>query len=149
MNYELLKWCEKSHHMCIMQYLKRTIGVLLALTPFAIVAVFSLMEWRPFHGKAAVIGYFLLSLGGLICVTNLYYSFLRYPLFRLFGGKKEDYRWVSGYPMFGILALIGFVLIPKSMLISAVILFLLLIDTGSISWFVICVWKDDSFWKGG
>ncbi|MFH1998430.1 MAG: hypothetical protein ABIK28_02065, partial [Planctomycetota bacterium] len=70
------------------------------------------------NGKTSAIGYFLLALNGFICVTNLYYSFLRYPLYRLFGGKKADYRWVSGFPILKILALIEFVLTPKSMTVG-------------------------------
>jgi hypothetical protein len=130
-----------------MQYLKRTIGILVALAPFVVVTLFSSIEWRPFLGKASDTGYFLLAFGGLFCVANLYCSYLRYPLFRLFGGNKEEYKWVSGFPFLGILALIGFMFIPQSVWISVIILFLLLIDTGSVSWFVVCTWKDDSLWK--
>lgn len=47
----------------------------------------------------------LAILGGAISVFNFYLSWLRYPLYRLCGGKHESYRFVSGIPLFGSLLL--------------------------------------------
>jgi hypothetical protein len=47
----------------------------------------------------------LALLGGVISVLNFYLSWLRYPLYRLRGGKRESYRFVSGIPLFGSLLL--------------------------------------------
>lgn len=41
----------------------------------------------------------LLVLGGLLCGLNFYLSFLRYPVHRMMGKKKEEYRGVSGIPV--------------------------------------------------
>ena len=78
----------------------------------------------------------LLGLGGLVCCLNFYLSFLRYPIHRMMGGKKEDYHWVSGFPICGSL----FVAIsllkfwhPPWLLTLGVLL--ILIDTGGFHWF--------------
>jgi len=77
----------------------------------------------------------LLGIGGLVCCLNLYLSFLRYPVHRMMGKKKEDYRWSSGIPVFGSL----FVAIslfkfwqPPWLLATAIVL--ILIDTGGLHW---------------
>ncbi len=78
----------------------------------------------------------LLVTGGLICLLNFYLSVLRYPIHRLRGGKKEEYKWASGIPMFGSL-MVAISLIkfwqPTWLLITAIVL--ILIDTGGIHWF--------------
>ncbi len=45
----------------------------------------------------------LLALGGIVCCVNFYLSFLRYPVHRMLGKKKEEYRWISDIPVFGSL----------------------------------------------
>lgn len=47
----------------------------------------------------------LLALGTLIVAVNVYTSFLRYPLHRLRGGTRDDFRFVSGVPLVGSLLL--------------------------------------------
>src|SRR5580658_3637120 len=37
--------------------------------------------------------------GAILCVTNFYLSFLRYPLHRLRGLPRESYHWDSGIPV--------------------------------------------------
>jgi Na+/melibiose symporter-like transporter len=78
----------------------------------------------------------LLVLGSLLCCLNFYLSFLRYPVHRIMGKKKEEYQWISGFPVFGSL----FVAIslfkfwqPPWLLATAIIL--ILIDTGGLHWF--------------
>ena len=77
------------------------------------------------------------GLGALLCLTNFYLSFLRYPLHRLRRLPKESYRWVSGFPLFGSL-FVGLSLLGlhdlSGMIPVAVVL--ILIDTGGIHWFV-------------
>jgi hypothetical protein len=107
-----------------------------------------MVDWRFFSGKHAFYGYCFLGLGGLISCVNFYLSFLRYPLHRLLGGKKEDYRWISGFPLFGTLTIVGLPFLPRSIWLSFLALVFLLIDTAGIPWFIIAVWKDDSFWRG-
>jgi len=76
-------------------------------------------------------------LGALVCLTNFYLSFLRYPFHRLRGLPKESYRWISGIPLLGSvfvgLALLDLHPLP-GMLPAAIAL--IVIDTGGIHWFV-------------
>ena len=78
----------------------------------------------------------LFGLGGIVCCLNFYLSFLRYPVYRLTGGKPEEYRWISGFPLIGSLfvavSLFRFWDTPW-LLATAIIL--ILIDTGGIHWY--------------
>jgi len=82
----------------------------------------------------------LLILGGFICCLNFYLSFLRYPIHKIGGGNKSNYRWVSGLP------LIGSLFVAVSLLkywhttwvfVSAIIL--IAMDTGGIHWFLVTI----------
>ena len=79
----------------------------------------------------------LFGLGALLCVTNFYLAFLRYPLHRQLGLPKESYHWVSGFPLFGsmcvAISLLGLHDIPAMIPVGTV---LMLIDTGGIHWFI-------------
>jgi hypothetical protein len=85
----------------------------------------------------SVVAYIFFCLGGLICVVNFYLSFLRYPFYRLTGGDKENYRWVSGIPVFGsIFVVISLVFLYKIKwaLISGMVF--IAADTGGFHWFL-------------
>ena len=103
-------------------------------------------DWRLAFGPLPWLGYLLFGLGALVSVCNFYLSFLRYPLFILRRRSRDEYRHISGFPMAGMFVLFGLVLTPASPSFSLTTLFLLLIDTGNIPWFVFSMWKDDSFW---
>ena len=80
----------------------------------------------------------LLGLAALIACTNLYLSLLRYPLHRLRGGSQEGYRFVSGIPMVGTIALVFAGLIGSQngwMFWPASIIFLA--DTGGLFWLLV------------
>lgn len=79
----------------------------------------------------------LLALGGFLCCLNFYLSFLRYPVHRMMGGKKEDYRHASGIPAVGSLfvAISLFEFWHPSWLFALAIV-LISIDTGGLHWFV-------------
>src|SRR5690242_11486886 len=76
-------------------------------------------------------------LGALLCITNFYLSFLRYPLHRMRGLPRESYRWSSGIPLVGSLlvavSLLGLHTL-RGMLAAAILL--IAVDTGGIHWFV-------------
>jgi len=84
-----------------------------------------------------VLAWIAFALGALLCLTNFYPSFLRYPLHRLRGLPKESYRWVSGFPLLGslLVALSLFNLHALPGMLPAAIVFIA-IDTGGIHWFV-------------
>ena len=83
-----------------------------------------------------VLAWIAFALGALLCLTNFYLPFLRYPLHRLRGLPKESYRWVSGFPLVGSL-LVGLALFNlhalPGMLPAAIVL--IAIDTGGVHWF--------------
>lgn len=82
----------------------------------------------------------LLFLGGPLCCINFYLSFLRYPFFLFSGGKKEEYRWVSGIPFFGSFIVAGALwagFLWENPWCLATTIILIIIDTGGIHWFVI------------
>ena len=86
------------------------------------------------------VGIALLVLGGLICGLNFYFSFLRFPLHRLRGGRRETYRWESGIPLFGSLFVaISLIWGWHSAWWLWLGIGLIVIDTGGPQWFVIAV----------
>jgi len=97
-----------------------------------------------------IIACVLFCLGGFFCLLNFYLSFLRYPIYRLSGGCKQEYRWVSGAPVLGSL-FVGLGLIyhygTNWMLILGFAL--ILIDTGSLHWFLATIFYYEIFRKKG
>src|SRR5688572_28641676 len=87
-----------------------------------------------------VIGF---SVGALVCLTNAYLSFLRYPLFLRRGGKKEEFQWVSGIPVIGsVLVVAALVFGREPRWLTAVGVLLILLDTGGPHWFVFVLVRD-------
>ncbi|MEE9392374.1 MAG: hypothetical protein V3W41_07700 [Planctomycetota bacterium] len=96
-----------------------------------------------------MIGWILLTIGGLFCSFNAYLSWLRYPLFRLLGGARDDYRWSSGIPVLGsllvVLDWVGWLRHEYSVALDVLAIVLLAIDSGGIHWFLL-VMVLDRFW---
>ena len=87
-------------------------------------------------GVDLMLAWTLFVIGGLFCLLNIYLSFLRYPLHKLKGGARDDYRWVSGAPVIGSLFVAASLLVlhdVKWLLVSG--LALIVMDTGGIHWF--------------
>jgi hypothetical protein len=81
-------------------------------------------------------GAILFALGALISCLNFYASFLRYPVHRLRGGTRENYRWSSGLPLIGSLALWASIpLLLHRQPWPWVAFGLSLLDTGGLHWF--------------
>lgn len=80
----------------------------------------------------------LLSVGVFISVINFYLSYLRYPLHVIRGGGKDDYKWVSGFPLAGTLFIVLALVLDglERPIILYVGLFALLIDTGGVIWLI-------------
>ena len=85
-----------------------------------------------------ILGWIPGLLGGFICLVNFYMSFLRYPLFLALGGKQDDWRWVSGFPLVGSLfvaiAWIGWLRGLDSQTWDVVSWTIVALDTGGIHW---------------
>jgi hypothetical protein len=79
----------------------------------------------------------MLGFGGFVCCVNFYLSFLRYMVHRMMGVKKEEYRWVSGIPVFGSLFVaISLFKFWQSPWLLALGISLIVIDTGGLHWLV-------------
>jgi hypothetical protein len=125
----------------------RIIGILAGTAPFLIVIFCSMYDWRILNGRASNFGYSLFAIGGLVSITNFYFYVLRYPIHRLIHGKKTEYKWISGIPLFGILSVVGLLHFPRSLWSSVLAFLFLLCDVGGIHWFVIFTWKESSLWN--
>ncbi len=85
-------------------------------------------------------GIVLFALGAFLTLSNVYLSFLRYPIHLARGGTRETYRWVSGIPVLGSLLLwISICLLPSTRLKWLACL-LSIFDTGGIHWFLGTMW---------
>jgi hypothetical protein len=79
----------------------------------------------------------LLVLGAVISGSNFYLSFVRYPLFRMGGGRDEAFRNVSGIPLFGSLLLwVAAAMAWQEPWVAFSSLAISLLDTGGLHWFV-------------
>ena len=97
-----------------------------------------------------IISYMLFGLGGFFCLLNFYLSFLRYPLYRLSGGGKQEYKWVSGAPALGSLFVsIGLVSNYETKWMLILGLVLISVDTGGLHWFLATMLYYVVFWKKG
>jgi hypothetical protein len=96
-----------------------------------------------------ILGWTLLLLGGFTCLVNFYLSFIRYPLFRAFGGEQRDWRWKSGFPLVGSLlvgiAWIGWLRGLGSSTVDVFALVLVALDTGGLHWFILSTAYDAVF----
>jgi hypothetical protein len=89
-----------------------------------------------------IAAYTLLGLGSLICLQNIYASFIRHPLYRRAGGAPDDYKHMSPVPIFGSLfVVLGLVwLAPGGWLLVAGVV-LAALDMGGLHWIlpVLCI----------
>jgi len=83
-----------------------------------------------------IIALALCALGTLITCVNFYLTWIRYPLHRWRGGTRENYRWVSGFPLVGSLFLwIGAVLLVREPMLMWLAVAISLLDTAGLHWF--------------
>ena len=79
----------------------------------------------------------LLAIGGTVCCINFYLSFLRYPLYRLRRGRKEDYKFVSGFPVVGSLFVgLAMLSLRQTQWVLVPAIALIVIDTGGLHCFL-------------
>ena len=93
----------------------------------------------------ATIGLILLALGAFITLTNVYLSFVRYPVHLALGGTRKTYRWVSGIPLIGSLCLWLSIPLLSSVGLRWFAAALSLLDTGGIHWFIGTMWWTGQF----
>ncbi|MEK6702304.1 MAG: hypothetical protein AABZ53_08575 [Planctomycetota bacterium] len=88
----------------------------------------------------STVGVILFAFGAFVTLTNVYLSFIRYPIHLARGGTRETYRWVSGVPIVGSL----FLWISMGLLASTGLKWLAgilsIFDTGGIHWFIGTMW---------
>ena len=84
----------------------------------------------------SVMAWVAFGLGAVLCVTNFYLSFLRYPFHRLRGLSKESYHWVSGFPLVGsVLVALSLFRLHAFPFMLPLAFVLIAVDTGGIHWF--------------
>src|SRR5690349_19056289 len=79
-----------------------------------------------------IVGFAIFGLGALVVWINFYTSFVRYPLHRLRGGTREDFRWVSGLPLVGSILLCLSTMFFGRSPVSWIALAIALLDTGGV-----------------
>jgi hypothetical protein len=131
-----------------MVIVRKSVAVTIAVACLAVPIGPLFSEARAALGWQAIAGYALLTFGGAISVQNFYLSFVRPLVYFARGGSADGYRNVSVIPLFGMLTIPGIVLAPPSTVLSVACIVLMLADTGNLLWFVVMVWRDDSFWTG-
>jgi hypothetical protein len=85
---------------------------------------------------ATIAGCVLFAIGSFFTFANFYLSFIRYLVYRWRGGELEDYRFISGIPLFGSLILwfsAGLLHEYPTLMWSAIVVSVF--DTGGIHWF--------------
>ncbi len=87
-----------------------------------------------------IAGFILMVLGLFFTLTNVYLSFLRFPVHLAFGGSRKTYRCISVFPLIGSLLLwISLPLLPSSELRWFASI-LSIFDTGGIHWCLAAMW---------
>lgn len=124
--------------------LKRVFGVFIVILPLVTVTLSAYiydgrsMQWWSWT---------LIGFGLIIGAINFHLSFIRPLIHKFRYTNMDDYRFVSGIPLFGTLIAVASAWACQGNPISIVIAFIiLLVDTGGLPWFVISTWKDNSLW---
>ena len=128
-------------------YARRIIGIVLCTAPISLAAaslISGLGAASP--GDTGGIGWIILA--AAIASFNGYLSFLRPWLYRQrHEGSMEGFRFISGFPLIGSLAVMIGVIFSWGHLYSAILGALVsVVDTGGTPAFLIVTWRDRSFW---
>ncbi|MEQ8765457.1 MAG: hypothetical protein RL885_16125 [Planctomycetota bacterium] len=97
-----------------------------------------------------ILGWIVWIFGAFICVVNFYLTFLRYPIIQAKGKCRDDYRFISGVPLFGstfvIFAWVFWIRHEGSLLLDVATWSLAVFDTGGIHWLLameVWQWLED------
>lgn len=127
--------------------MRRLLWIFIAFLPLA-VAIASVISGiaKPEHANFSGIGF--MAVGAFVAAINFYLSFIRFPLYVARHRSKEGYRFVSGIPMIGsVLIISGAISAFGSVDIALVGVAAFVLDTGGSGWFIVCTWRDGSFWN--
>ncbi len=95
----------------------------------------------------------MFAVGAILCLVNIYTSWLRYPLHRIRGGAPETFRWASGVPVVAsLLVMIAWTFWLRhreSLPLNVTAWVLALLDTGGVHWFLIVIAADRFKRRGG
>lgn len=124
-------------------YRKRSLGIALALSPFALVAASLLRS----DGEPSTALWMLPAALGLLCaISNLWRAMLARLWWKLIGRSGGGYA-ASGPPLIGTACAVLSCLFAYGSTVPALVaLLVLVIDLGGLPWFVIATWRDRSFW---
>ncbi|WP_144394618.1 hypothetical protein [Pleionea sediminis] len=83
----------------------------------------------------------LLIAGVLLCINNIYASWLRFPIHKYLKKRPdEEFVFVSGIPLFGSLfVVIALLLSSVNVYVYWFSVLLALLDTGGIHWYLVTV----------
>jgi len=124
-------------------YLRRSLGLLACFSP-VFLAVASIVA--PPRRVSLLVGIPVLF-AACIALCNCYYSWFRGRIYKWRHGTLEGYRVVSGIPLVASIVLTVVVgATVGSRPIGIISLVLLIIDTGSLPWFIFSTWHDRSLW---
>ncbi|RRJ98009.1 hypothetical protein Ga0100231_006220 [Opitutaceae bacterium TAV4] len=125
---------------------RRFIGATIACAP-VLIAIASIVSHRD-NGNLS--HYFALIISGislLFAGLNFYLSFIRPRIYYSKNRTAKGYKFVSGLPVIGnIFSITAVFSAFGSTTVAIACILSCIFDTGGISWFVICTWKDKSFW---
>jgi hypothetical protein len=136
--------------------MRRLIGIMAALIPFLAVG------FSPYYVPTICsfflsyvpcfliidIGPVVFALGSLVCLGNVYLSFIRPWIYKARHGTFEGCRFISVTPLFGTIGvMIGGIALSERLWIVPLALILMAVDIGGFHWFVYSTWKDDSLWN--
>jgi hypothetical protein len=83
----------------------------------------------------------------IVAAVNCHLAFVRPTLFRLRHGSMENYRYVSGFPLFGeFFACMGGGFGFGEVVTALVGITSMLLNPNSLLWFTLLLWNDESFW---
>ena len=124
---------------------RRAVGAVICLAPVLLfVASLVASQIAP---RDSGMGIGLLVCAVPVALLNFHMSFVRPALYRWRRGSKEEYRHISGIPLFGnMLAVIGGVIGFGDWRAGTIGMFAVALDTGGLPWFLLTTWRDDSLW---
>lgn len=101
------------------------------------------------RSRPNVVAILLAVVALLIAMYNFWLCFLRPLLYRWHHGSMEGWRFISVAPVIGTLFIFASPLVAPGgdRTAAAIGAVALLVDTGGLPWFLICILRDRTFWE--